>query len=100
MRLSATHILVKPDTKDKTTPGGIFIPDLVKQTVNRGKVVLTGPGIEGKPMKLSEGNYVQYKHSAGLMWDERWDKQFEGCLLMRMEDVQFVIGEDNQIILP
>lgn len=87
MRLLATHILVKPDSADQTTPGGIFIPSVVKQKVNRGKVLATGPGVEGKKMVTKEGDYIQYRSGAGTPWE------YEGqdCLIMRMEEIQFVI---------
>ncbi len=64
------RVLVKQSEAEKTTAGGIVLPDTAKEKPQRGKVVATGPGKlleSGKrgEMGLKKGDEVYYAKYAG-----------------------------------
>lgn len=63
-------IIVKMDTADETSPGGIFLPDVSKKRPKRGKVLSVGPGKrrdDGSlaPMSVHEGQRILFQEYVG-----------------------------------
>ena len=72
MKLKPLHdrILVQRIEEEKTTKGGIIIPDTAKEKPQEGKVVAAGPGKMGDdgkriPMDLKKGDRVLFAKYAG-----------------------------------
>jgi chaperonin GroES len=64
------RVVVQPLEAEKTTAGGILLPDNAKEKPQRGKIVAVGAGKltdEGKrlPMTLAVGDEVVYGRYAG-----------------------------------
>lgn len=63
-------VLVKPNTSNETTAGGIVLPDTAKERPQEGKVVAVGPGRtldNGEKVKIGvkEGDVVIYSKYGG-----------------------------------
>lgn len=58
-------VVIKVDKVEQTAPSGIILPDVLKQTPDRGTVVAVGKGKKDEPMTLKVGDKVIYPKSAG-----------------------------------
>lgn len=72
MKLKPLHdrILIQRIEEEKTTKGGIIIPDTAKEKPQEGKVVAAGPGKMGEdgkriPMEVKKGDRVLFAKYAG-----------------------------------
>ncbi len=86
---SSNHVLIKPLEEEKTTEGGIVIPDTVKEKPTKGTVVAVGPGKKNEDGKLisisvQEGQTVLFR-KYGL--DE-----------IEIEGEEYVIGTEDSIL--
>src|SRR5262245_26543830 len=81
------RIIVRRDEAADTTPGGLFLPDSVKEKkLHRGLVVRVGPGKDGKALPVAEGQRVIFAQYAG------WDlPEHDGHVMMRIDDVLGVL---------
>lgn len=53
------NVIVHPIEEETTTASGIVIPDTVsKEKPMKGKVIAVGPGKDGQPMDVKEGDVV------------------------------------------
>lgn len=78
-----TQILFKPFPPPELTEGGLIVPDSVKKINNKGTIVKVGSGIEGKPMRLKEGQ-VGYRVKD---WGEAIIENNETYFLMDMSAI-------------
>jgi chaperonin GroES len=66
----ADRVVIKPNTADEKTKGGIIIPDTAKERPVVGEIVAVGPGRKGDdgkliPVEVKIGDKVMYgKYSA------------------------------------
>jgi chaperonin GroES len=63
-------VVVKRETQDERTAGGIVLPDTAKEKPQTGTVVAVGPGRvldngERAPMNVKEGDVVVYSKYGG-----------------------------------
>ena len=81
------RVLVEPATIESVTSSGIIIPDTVKEKPQKGIVVAVGPGRNGVPVTIKEGDEVLYGKYSGT------EVQFNGkpYLFMREDDIFAVI---------
>lgn len=56
----ADRVLIEPAAAEKTTAGGIIIPDTAKEKPQRGTVVAVGPGKKDEPVTVKVGDLVLY----------------------------------------
>ena len=85
--LLADRVLVLPDEAEKTTKGGLYLPDTAVERPRSGTVLKVGPGklremfaggvgIPRHPMVVKEGDRVLYTiHSGGPVEVEGYDRQ-------------------------
>ncbi|MCJ7740939.1 co-chaperone GroES [Candidatus Microgenomates bacterium] len=64
------YVLIKPLEEETKTPGGILLPDTVKEKPQMGQVMAVGPGTnddKGHPVKVlvKTGQKVMYKKWGG-----------------------------------
>jgi len=65
------RVIIKPDEPEKTSPGGIVLPESAREKkINRGKILAVGPGklLENgtrQPPDLKKGDRVLYDGWAG-----------------------------------
>jgi chaperonin GroES len=91
MKIRPLHdrVLVKRlEPGDTTSPGGIIIPDTVKEKPQEGEVVAVGPGklLEGgtvQPMNVKVGDKILFGKYSGT--DVKVDEQ--DYLIMREDDI-------------
>lgn len=57
--------VIMRDEAEKTTKGGIIIPDTAKEDKARGIVVAIGAGIQDRPFTVELGDYVSFSKFAG-----------------------------------
>jgi chaperonin GroES len=86
------RIVVRRIEEDKKTPGGIIIPDTVKEKPQEGEVIAVGPGARdesGKlvPVDLKRGDRVLFGKWSGS--EVKIDG--EDLLIMKESDVMGVI---------
>jgi chaperonin GroES len=86
-KLMMDRVLIEPATAEATTPSGIIIPDSAQEKPQKGTVVAVGPGRNGVPVTLKEGDEVLYGKYSGT------EVQFNGkpYLFMREDDIFAVI---------
>lgn len=88
------RIIVRRESADEKTAGGIILPDTAKNKPQRGEVIAVGPGKltdDGKrtAMQLKVGDHVLFTSWAG---NEFEDKKSSGEILVMHEgDVLCVI---------
>lgn len=88
------RIVVRRESAEEKTAGGILLPDAAKNKPSRGTVLAVGPG-KMKPdgtraeMQLKVGDKVIFSAWAG---DEFKDRATDEILLMHEGDVLCVLG--------
>jgi chaperonin GroES len=89
------RIIVRRESSDAKTAGGIILPDTAQKKPQRGTVLAVGPGKVNRktgkrqPMQLKAGDKVLFTSWAG---DEFKDRKEAGeVLVMHEEDVLAVI---------
>lgn len=89
------RIIVRRESSDEKTAGGIILPDTAKKKPQRGEVLAVGPGKLNKkdgsrsPMQLKVGDKVLFTSWAGDEFKDR--SKAEEILVMHEEDVLAVI---------
>lgn len=89
------RIIVRRETSDEKTSGGILLPDAAKKKPQRGEVIAVGPGKLSKkdgtrhPLQLKVGDKVLFTSWAGDEFKDR--KQAGEVLIMHEEDVMAVL---------
>lgn len=63
------RVIVRPDVPDEMTPSGIIIPDMAKETPQRGTIVAVGEGELVAASGLRTGDAVVYAKFAGTTID-------------------------------
>jgi chaperonin GroES len=84
----ADRIVIMPLEREKTTKGGIHLPDTVKEKPQEGEVIAVGPGRVSDdgtriPMELAVGDRVLYSKYAGTEYKDGDDEY----LILRESDV-------------
>ena len=94
MKIRPLHdrVLVKRiEAGDKTSPGGIIIPDTAKEKPQEGEVIAVGPGkkVEGtvQAMDVKAGDRILFGKYAGT--DVKIDE--EDYIIMREDDILGVL---------
>ena len=92
MRPLHDRVIVKREEEERTTAGGIVIPDTAAEKPIRGKVVAVGKGkiLENgdvRPLDLKKGDKVLFGKYSGT--EVKVDG--EDLLVMREEDIMAVI---------
>jgi chaperonin GroES len=88
----ADRVVIKPNTAEEKTKGGIIIPDTAKERPVVGEIVAVGPGRKGDdgkliPVEVKVGDKVMYgKYSATEVTIE--GKEY---LVMRESDIIAVV---------
>jgi len=94
MKVRPLHdrVIVKREDEEKTTKGGIIIPDTAKEKPVEGKVIAVGDGKvadDGKkiPLEVKAGDKVLFGKYAGT------EIQIEGeeTLIMREDDIIAIV---------
>jgi len=85
----ADRILVKPDTPDSKTPGGIVLPDAAKEIPTKGTVIAIGPG-----KMLENGELVACSVKVG---DQILFSKYEGIEVEIEGETHKVIRDDNVV---
>lgn len=87
-------VLVRPQTREETTRGGIILPDTAKEKPQEGLVIATGPGRRNEagerlPMTVKVEQTVLYAKYAGT------EISIDGVdhLLIKESDILAVIAE-------
>lgn len=57
------NLLLEPVPVEESTAGGLYIPDSVRQTPDKGKILATGSAV--KDEKLAEGVTVLFRKGVG-----------------------------------
>ncbi len=87
------RVLLRRETAESTTAGGIVLPDSAKDKPQRGEIIAVGEGIvtrDGKkhPLTVKAGNKVIFSSYAG----DEFKLDDEELVLMRESDILAVIG--------
>ena len=87
------RVIVKPNTADEKTVGGIILPDTAKEKPIEGTVVATGPGKvsdDGKTISLTvkAGDKVLYGKYSGT----EVKLENEDYLIMRESDIYGILS--------
>lgn len=81
------NVVIKRETAEEKSRGGIFIPDSAKEKPARGKVLAVGPGKDGKPVGVTEGQTVLFTKWAG----NELDLDGETVTIVKAEDIVAVV---------
>ena len=94
MKIRPLHdrVIIKRLEEERTSPGGIVIPDSATEKPIRGKVIAVGKGkiLEGgevRPLDVKVGDHVLFGKYSGT----EVKVEGEDLLVMREEDVMAVI---------
>jgi len=91
----ADRVMIEPIEKEKTTPGGIILPETAKERPQEGKIIAIGPGRRDEqgnriPMDVKVDDRVLYAKYAGTEVKLEGDKK---VLVLRESDILAVIEE-------
>ena len=83
----ADRVLVRPDSAEEETKGGIIIPNTAKERPQRGKVLAVGKGKKDEPMTVKTGDSVLFGKYSGT------EINFEGddVLIMKESDIYAIV---------
>jgi chaperonin GroES len=93
------RVVVLPNEKEETSPGGIVIPDNARKKSLRGKVLAVGPGklreVDAQPQKpvVKVGDEVLYSQYIGQEVELPGTK--EKVLVMRESEIMAVLESDE-----
>lgn len=89
------RVLVLPDEPIKKTDSGLFIPETAQEKPKVGTVILTGDGVDNKPMLTRAGDRVMYGQYAGT------EVKSEGrdYLMLRESDIICIVGVTQDLEL-
>lgn len=87
------RVLLRRETAESTTAGGIVLPDSAKDKPQRGEIIAVGEGVvtrDGKkhPLTVKAGDKVIFSSYAG----DEFKLDDEELVLMRESDILAVIG--------
>jgi chaperonin GroES len=87
------RVLLRRETAESTTAGGIVLPDSAKDKPQRGEIIAVGEGVvtrDGKkhPLTVKSGDKVIFSSYAG----DEFKLDDEELVLMRESDILAVIG--------
>ena len=87
------RVLLRRESAESTTAGGIVLPDSAKDKPQRGEIIAVGEGVvtrDGKkhPLTVKAGNKVIFSSYAG----DEFKLDDEELVLMRESDILAVIG--------
>jgi len=85
-RVLAGKILVKPEEAKEKTEGGIIIPEVAKEKLSKGKVILVGEAKKDEVMDVKVGDSVFYGKFSGI----RLPMNDVNYLLMTQDDILFI----------
>ena len=62
----SNHVLIKPLEREKTTEGGIVLPDTAKEKPTKGTVIAVGPGKKNEdgeiiPVSVQKGQTILFR---------------------------------------
>lgn len=82
-------VVIKPDTADEISQGGLYIPPNAQETPHKGEVVAVGPGVRNEegvitPLEVKVGDKVVYGKYAGSE--------------IRVEGESYIILEEESIL--
>lgn len=81
------NVVIKRETAEEKSRGGIFIPDSAKEKPARGKVLAVGPGKDDKPVGVTEGQTVLFTKWAG----NELDLDGDTVTIVKAEDIVAVV---------
>lgn len=89
IKLLYNRVLIKPDTTDKISAGGLILIDHGPQPPSTsGTIMVTGPGTKDYNMETKVGDHVRYGQHSGaeLILDD-------GCtyLIMRETEISMIM---------
>lgn len=61
IRATTDRVIVVPSQPEEVTSGGLYLPEVARETQTQGTVISVGPGVED----LSEGDEIIYTAHAG-----------------------------------
>lgn len=84
----ADRVVVKPVSEEAKSPGGIIIPDTVKEKPSKGEVIAVGPGKltdDGKrvPVEVKVGDTILFGKYSGTEFELNGEKY----LIMRDNEI-------------
>jgi chaperonin GroES len=95
MKIRPLHdrVVVRPLTSEAKTPGGIIIPDTVKEKPSEGEIIAVGAGARGDdgrvvPLDVKKGDRVLYGKWSGT--EVKIDG--EDLMIMKESDIMGVFG--------
>lgn len=89
IRLLDDRVLIMPEELEKTSSGGIVLPNVVDRDEPMvGEIVSVGPG-KSNPLKVKVGDTVLYNKYAGTL--VKFDDEEKKYLIMREEDLLAIL---------
>ena len=87
-KILAGRVLIKPQEVKEKTESGIIIPEVAKEKLSQGEVVLTGCDKQDQPMEVVVGDKVFYGKYCG----EKVVIEETEYLLMSQMEILYVEG--------
>lgn len=83
----ADRVIIKPDTAEKISKGGIIIPTTAQEKPQRGTVLAVGPGKKDEPMTVAVGDIILHGKYSGTELEIEGEK----VLVMRETDILCIL---------
>ncbi len=80
-------VIIKPLEKEKTTSGGIIIPDSATEKPQSGKILAVGAGKDNTPLTVKVGDVVIYGKYSGTEIEVSGDS----LIIMQESDILAII---------
>ena len=97
IRPLSDRVLVRRDSADEKTKGGIIIPDNAKEPLTRGTVLAAGPGRlldDGRRLEpmVKTGDHILFGKYSGSEFEHDNEKR----IFMKEEDILGVIEDEEK----
>jgi chaperonin GroES len=81
------RVIIQLLEEEKTTAGGIIIPDTAKEKPQKGKIIAVGPGKKDQKPAVKKGDVVLYAKYAGTEFKFGADE----LIILREDDILAVV---------
>jgi chaperonin GroES len=92
MKPTKDRVIIKPDTQEEVTTGGIIIPTGQTEMPHIGTVIAVGTDKKGQPIPIDKGERILFNRYSGVEFEE------DGNIykVLKYDDILLVLDTDTE----
>jgi chaperonin GroES len=92
MKPTKDRVIIKPDTQEEVTKGGIIIPTGQTEMPHIGTIVAVGTDKEGNELTINEGDRILFNRYSGVEFEEEGNTY----KVLKYDDILLVLDPDTE----